>query len=63
MKIHVDSKLCVGHGRCYALCPELFGEDDEGHAVLVRTEVPSELEARARTAAGNCPELAIRIEE
>jgi len=63
MKVHVDLALCVGHGRCYALCPELFGEDDEGHCRLRAEQVPTGLEDKARRAAENCPELAIRIEE
>ena len=28
MKVQIDSKLCQGHGRCYDLAPDLFGEDD-----------------------------------
>ena len=63
MRVSVDLELCCGHGRCYALCPELFKEDDEGHCLLERSDVPPELERRARSAADNCPELAIRIED
>jgi ferredoxin len=63
MRVRVDLTLCCGHGRCYALCPELFSEDDEGHCVLERSEVPPELEGRARSAADNCPELAILVED
>lgn len=62
IKIRLDANACCGHGRCYALCPELFEEDDAGHAVLVTEDVPTGLEDRARTAAQNCPELAISIE-
>ena len=62
MKIRLDSARCCGHGRCYALCPELFEENDTGHAVLRTSEVPSGLEGRARAAAENCPELAISLE-
>ena len=62
MKVRLDSALCCGHGRCYALCPELFDEDENGHAVLRSSEVPRALEARVRTAAENCPELAISTE-
>jgi len=62
MKLRLDDALCCGHGRCYALCPELFEEDDAGHAVLVKPDVPPALEARARSAADNCPEGAITVE-
>jgi ferredoxin len=63
MKVSVDLELCCGHGRCYALCPELFKEDEAGHCVLERSAVPEDLERRARVAADNCPELAILIED
>ena len=45
MKVQIDSQLCQGHGRCYDLAPDLFGEDDEGYATLT-----------ALTADGNVPE-------
>ena len=63
MKLHVDLATCVGHGRCYALAPELFDADDEGHAVLLAAEVPRDREVAARSAASNCPEGAIRVAE
>ncbi|MGI8793348.1 MAG: ferredoxin [Acidimicrobiales bacterium] len=62
MEIKLDSAICQGHGRCYALAPEVFEADDEGYAVLkVKGQVPSELEDAARLAADNCPEYAIEI--
>ena len=64
MKIYLDNEKCQGHGRCYALSPEVFESDDEGYAVLLLAdgEVPPELEGAARLAADNCPEYAITIE-
>ncbi len=63
MKVRVDRDRCVGHGRCYALAPDIFGEDDRGHCLIARETVPPELEAQARTAAANCPEQTIEIVE
>ena len=63
MRVTVDPEKCVGHGRCYALAPDVFEADDAGHAEVKATEVPPELEAQARTGAANCPEQAISIEE
>lgn len=60
MKLSVDLAKCTGHGRCYDLAPELFDEDEAGRCVLLHRDVPAELEAKARVAAGNCPEEAIR---
>ena len=63
MKIIVDSKLCVGHGRCYALAPEVFGDDDHGNCVIIADPITPELKRQARLGADNCPEEAIRIDE
>jgi ferredoxin len=60
----VDADRCEGHGRCYALAPELFAADDIGNSSEVgHGAVPPELEREARLAAANCPELAITIVE
>ncbi len=58
----LDRATCVGHGRCYALAPDVFGEDDEGYCVVLAPDVPPEHETRARLAVVNCPEEALRVE-
>jgi ferredoxin len=64
MRIVFDRSACQGHNRCYLLAPELFDVDDDGYAVLlIDGEVPTELEAKARLAADNCPEYAIELTE
>ncbi len=63
MKVLVDSALCVGHGRCYALGPQVFQEDERGHCRIESHQVPRELEDQARRGEANCPENAIRLEE
>lgn len=64
MQIKLDSSACQGHGRCYALAPDLFESDDEGYAVLKvgDGQVPAGQEESARLAADNCPEYAIEVE-
>lgn len=63
MKIQFDREKCQGHGRCYALVPNLFDCDDEGYAVVLEHgELDPEQEQRARLAADNCPEFAITVE-
>jgi ferredoxin len=64
VKIHLDSEKCQGHGRCYALSPDLFDSDDLGQAVLLLdgNDVPAGLESAAQLAADNCPEYAITVE-
>ena len=64
MHVAVNSELCQGHNRCYALAPELFDVDEYGNAIVLGDgEVPPELEDKARLAFGNCPEYAISIVE
>ena len=64
MRIHLESEKCQGHNRCYALAPELFDVDDYGQSVLlVDGDIPADLEDKARLAAKNCPEFAIKIVE
>ena len=62
MKVHIDPDLCQGHGRCYALAPEVFEPDDVGNGFAIGDgAVPPELEAKARLAAANCPEQAVLV--
>jgi ferredoxin len=62
MKVRVDPELCVGHGRCYALAPDVFGADDYGHAVVLVDDVDDALVEQARSGEANCPERAITVE-
>jgi ferredoxin len=64
VKLHIDSERCQGHGRCYDLAPDLFGDDDEGFGkVLGDGLVPEGSEREARLAVANCPERAIVLDE
>jgi ferredoxin len=64
VKLRLDVDACVGHGRCYALAPDLFDADDRGHCILkLDGEVPTELEQAARTGVSNCPEDALGIDD
>jgi ferredoxin len=64
MKVHVDAERCQGHGRCYALAPELFEPDDLGNGFAIGDgSVPADREHTARLAVANCPENAIEIVE
>ena len=62
MKIRIDRDLCSGHGRCYALAPNLFSGDDDGYGwVVSENDLAPGDEETARRAANNCPERAITI--
>ncbi|MEU5866374.1 MULTISPECIES: ferredoxin [unclassified Nonomuraea] len=62
MRAQIDPGRCQGHGRCYDLAPDLFGEDDEGYGtVLGDGAVTPDHERTARLAVSNCPERAIDL--
>ena len=64
MKLTLDEDVCTGHGRCYALAPDVFDADDDGHCVLrFDGDVPPDLEAKARAGAANCPEEALEVSD
>ena len=64
MRITVDAEACTGHGRCYALAPDVYAPDERGHCeLLVDADVPPELVEQARAGEANCPERAITISD
>lgn len=63
VKVRVDTDLCTGHGRCYALAPDVFGADDFGHCEILIADVDGELAEHAKLGAENCPEHAITVED
>ena len=63
MKVRVDPDLCVGHGRCYVLAPDVFGADDFGHCEILIESPDGALADQARIGAENCPERAIALED
>jgi ferredoxin len=64
MKVQVDSEKCQGHTLCAMAAPEVFQLSEfDGHSTAVIEEVPPELEAKVRSAAGSCPEQAIIISD
>ncbi len=64
MRVVLEVEMCVGHGRCYALAPEVFTADDEGHCVVLGGgEVPPQHEKRARLGVANCPERALHVQD
>jgi ferredoxin len=64
VKVAIDPGLCQGHGRCYDLAPEVFGEDDDGYGTAPDDGlVPAGAEDDVRLAAANCPESAVLLRE
>jgi ferredoxin len=63
MKVRVDTEVCTGHGRCYALAPDVFGADEFGHCEILVTEVEGARLDQARIGVENCPERALSLED
>ena len=63
MRVRVDRERCVGHGRCYALAPDVYSDDERGHCVAPAAPIARGLEAQARRGARECPEQAISVED
>jgi ferredoxin len=62
VKVQINAGSCQGHGRCYDIAADLFGEDDEGYGTVTGDgTVPQGREDDARLAAANCPEQAIEM--
>jgi ferredoxin len=63
VKLRIDGSVCMGHGRCYGIAPDLVTYDDEGYPTI-RDEwlaVPSDRVADAEEIAATCPEEAISL--
>jgi ferredoxin len=63
VRLTVDGKSCMGHGRCYLMAPDLLAYDDEGY-VTIRDQtiaVPAGQVEAAEDAEGTCPEQAITL--
>jgi len=64
LRVRVDRERCQGHARCFALAPELFELDQWGNGrERGDGSVAAALEAKARLAQANCPEIAVEIIE
>lgn len=62
-RISFDRERCQGHGRCYALAPEVYSADDDGYCVPLTTELSDAQIEAARLGAMNCPEDALVVTE
>lgn len=61
MKATVDQDRCQGHARCWDISPEVFSLDEQGHGLVLVSEVPPEHHAATTDAADNCPERAVTL--
>ncbi|HSV44127.1 MAG TPA: ferredoxin [Candidatus Bathyarchaeia archaeon] len=62
MKASVNKELCIGCSLCVQTCPEVFRMEGDV-AVAYENPVPDEATETCRTAASDCPVVAIEIQE
>ncbi|MBS1696355.1 MAG: ferredoxin [Actinobacteria bacterium] len=62
MRVHVDPRLCEGHGLCLQLAPDVFDLDDDETATCDEHPNPGAL-ADIRAASAACPRQAIAVDE
>ncbi|MBK1787110.1 ferredoxin [Prauserella cavernicola] len=63
LRFRIDTDLCAGHGRCYALDPDHFEADDVGYAVVLDKVEPAAKRGDMQDIVMACPEGAILIED
>jgi ferredoxin len=61
MRIEIDRELCMAHGQCELVAPELFAVSEQGLAELIVEDPAEELRPKAVDAIDHCPEGAIRL--
>lgn len=60
--LHVDPILCVGHGLCAEMLPEVIALDDWGFPMISPDPVPRHLSKQAGRTRAACPALALRVD-
>ncbi|WP_322723706.1 ferredoxin [Streptomyces spongiae] len=63
-RLVIDAARCTGHGRCYAMAPDLLSDDEEGFVAQRgsdEVDVPAGLLGQADEAEQACPERAVRV--
>ena len=58
-RLVVNWTMCVGHGMCAELLPELIRLDDWGYPIVDPRPIPPSLEAHVRRTIDACPTLAV----
>jgi ferredoxin len=57
----IDTDVCAGHGRCYALAPDAFEPDDSGYGRVIAGPQDAGNRAAMEEIASQCPEQAITV--
>jgi len=61
-RISADARVCQGYANCVAAADDYFDIDDDGHVVLLHSDVPEADYSRVAQAAHSCPVSVLRVE-
>lgn len=56
-----DTARCMGTGVCRLICPEVFGQDEEGIVKVLNSNPPKGLRAAVEEAVADCPTTALTV--
>ncbi|WP_416877496.1 ferredoxin [Litorimonas sp.] len=62
-KVTANREQCCGYGVCAEVCPEVYGLDEDGLVVLLKTEIGEDLYETASEGAYGCPQLVLKVEK
>jgi len=60
--LNVDPTLCVGHGLCAEILPEVIGLDDWSYPIIASGPLPPWLRRQGARARAACPALALSLD-
>jgi ferredoxin len=63
MRVEVSESLCVGHGECELVAPQLFRVEKDGLSHFIGTEIGVESLSMIERAIDACPEQAIVLDQ
>ncbi|WP_329331299.1 ferredoxin [Streptomyces sp. NBC_00663] len=63
MKVELEADKCVASGQCVLVAMDVFDQDDDGIAILLKQEIGDDLLDDVKEAVAVCPAAAIRLVE
>ena len=63
MKVASDPEQCIASGSCVLMCPEVFGQDEEGIVKILQEFPPESLYRDVQEAVDSCPAACIWTDE